>query len=99
MGSCDRTNSARAFLEVQQVPLPQKALAKGAAPLCEQFGHLFGGFRTCPVALQFGPIGLGRDRARARLHHPLHRHVMGFARRTAAGVCDDIHLIARVERG
>jgi hypothetical protein len=28
--------SARAFLEVQQVPLLQQALAKGADPLCEQ---------------------------------------------------------------
>ena len=41
--------SARAFLEVQQVPFPQQALAKGAAPLCEQFGDLFGGCCTCPV--------------------------------------------------
>lgn len=48
---CYSAGSSSAFLEVQQVPLPQQALAKGAAPPCEQFGDLVGGFCTCPVAL------------------------------------------------
>src|ERR1700735_3660373 len=61
--------SARAFFEFQQVPLPQQALPEGATPLCEQFGDVLGGCCTCPVALQFGYIVPGCNRACPRLHH------------------------------
>src|SRR6202035_4391813 len=52
MTSCisSAPTSARAFLEVQQVPLPQQPLAKGTARLRKQLGDLLGRCCTCPVA-------------------------------------------------